>query len=246
MGKKLSEDEVQHALDFCVHLFSPTTPEQHEHARKKLGDALAFAEEEREHAGRDDDEDEEEKQASERQSKHDQEEQSFTAARLLDVKSPVIDPSALARILKARLSLAGVFRRTQSSPAVIGDLKGLCSVQPQPDLPVDDRPSSPASEPSSPVSAAFSVSSGSGTNSSWMNKRSRSSTTTMNKDNDDDDDDDDDKAGEHDQVMMVLEKVNARRVIHAEHGEGLNSLEREAIAGMVMRLQRGHLGLARC
>ena len=36
MGARLSEDEVQRALDFCVHLFSPTTPEQHESVRRRL------------------------------------------------------------------------------------------------------------------------------------------------------------------------------------------------------------------
>ena len=36
MGARLSENELQHALDFCVHLFDPTTPEQHEAVRKRL------------------------------------------------------------------------------------------------------------------------------------------------------------------------------------------------------------------
>ena len=36
MGARLSEDEVQRALDFCVHLFDPTTPEQHAAVRRKL------------------------------------------------------------------------------------------------------------------------------------------------------------------------------------------------------------------
>lgn len=30
MGARLSETELQKSLDFCVNLFSPTTPEQHE------------------------------------------------------------------------------------------------------------------------------------------------------------------------------------------------------------------------
>ncbi|OBZ69478.1 Tryptophan 2-halogenase [Grifola frondosa] len=47
------------------------------------------------------------------------------------------------------------------------------------------------------------------------------------------------------EVKMVLEKVNARRVIHAEHGNGLSSLEEEAFGGLVMRLHRGSLGLHR-
>ena len=46
------------------------------------------------------------------------------------------------------------------------------------------------------------------------------------------------------EMKMVLDKVNARRVIHAEHG-GLNGLESETIAGFVVRLVRGDLGLSR-
>lgn len=30
MGARLSESELQKSLDFCVNLFNPTTPEQHE------------------------------------------------------------------------------------------------------------------------------------------------------------------------------------------------------------------------
>lgn len=227
-----------------MHLFSPTTPEQHENVRERLGNAFALAEDDNEGAGHAAEEEANENEAVEGKSENDQEDQQrFTAARLLDVKSPIVDPSALARLLKAKLSLAGVFRRTQSSPAVNGAPAAgdLCSALPHHVLPADDGSSSLASEPSSPVSAAFSFSSGSGTNSVWLNRRSRSSTTTTYNQ-----DEVDGKAGEHDQMMMVLEKVNARRVIHAEHGEGLNSLEREAIAGMVMRLQRGQLGLVRC
>ncbi|KAI0264704.1 hypothetical protein BC834DRAFT_1042243 [Gloeopeniophorella convolvens] len=45
------------------------------------------------------------------------------------------------------------------------------------------------------------------------------------------------------EVQRILEKINARRVIHHEHG-GLHSLEEEALgAGYRMRLQRGNLGL---
>ena len=48
-----------------------------------------------------------------------------------------------------------------------------------------------------------------------------------------------------DEARMVLGKVNARRVIHAEHGNGLNSLEEEELGGFVLRLRRGELGLRR-
>jgi len=45
------------------------------------------------------------------------------------------------------------------------------------------------------------------------------------------------------EMRHVLEKINARRVIHREHS-GLHSLEEEALgAGYRIRLQRGRLGL---
>ncbi|THH13242.1 hypothetical protein EW146_g6960 [Bondarzewia mesenterica] len=36
MGPRLSESEVQRALDFCTDLFSPTTPEEHDAVRKRM------------------------------------------------------------------------------------------------------------------------------------------------------------------------------------------------------------------
>ena len=47
MGTRLAEDEVQRALDFCVHLFHPTTPEQHESVRRKLQEAVQWPLDER-------------------------------------------------------------------------------------------------------------------------------------------------------------------------------------------------------
>lgn len=45
------------------------------------------------------------------------------------------------------------------------------------------------------------------------------------------------------EVERILEKVNARRLIHREHS-GLHSLEEETLgAGYRMRLERGRLGL---
>jgi hypothetical protein len=45
------------------------------------------------------------------------------------------------------------------------------------------------------------------------------------------------------EMRRVLQKINARRVIHREHS-GLHSLEEEALgAGYRVRLQRGRLGL---
>lgn len=142
MGARLSEDELQRALDFCVHLFSPTTPEQHDSVRKKL-QALGLT------TDYDD----------------------STATRhgnpkgsdAMDVRAPVISPAKLDQLA-----------RRYASP----------------------------------------------------------STTAAAK-------------ADNLEVKMVLEKVNARRVIHAEHGNGLNSLEEEAVEGFVVRLQAGQLGLVK-
>lgn len=47
------------------------------------------------------------------------------------------------------------------------------------------------------------------------------------------------------EMQRILERINARRVIHREHN-GLHSLEEESLgAGYRMRLQRGRLGLVR-
>lgn len=45
------------------------------------------------------------------------------------------------------------------------------------------------------------------------------------------------------ETKMVLNKVNARRVIHAEYA--LNNLEDEALGGYVVRLLKGNLGLSK-
>ncbi|KAF9476349.1 FAD binding domain-containing protein [Pholiota conissans] len=42
MGARLSETELQKSLDFCVNLFNPTTPEQHEHLSRSNSIAKEF------------------------------------------------------------------------------------------------------------------------------------------------------------------------------------------------------------
>lgn len=148
MGARLTEDELQHALDFCVHLFDPTTPEQHAHVRAALEGLLVSP---RARAG---------------ESGHgEQDGRAADGAKLMDVHAPLVDPAKLAKVLQS-----------------IGPVSGL------------------------------GLTAGG--------------------------------AGREDaEMLMVLEKVNARRVIHAEHGNGLNSLEEEAVDGFVVRLERGALGL---
>lgn len=55
---------------------------------------------------------------------------------------------------------------------------------------------------------------------------------------------DDCKTGDPDRLLvnkMILDKINARRVVHPEYV--INNLESEPLEGFVMRLERGRLGL---
>ncbi len=196
MGARLSEDEVQRALDFCVNLFSPTTPEQHESVRSKLLESQWWPSEYDELSG-----------LEGRNPNSTVSQPGSCAERLLDVRAPIIDPNSLAKFLRTRLSLLrrNSFPPTASSP-----------------------PPSPSSFSSSVFTSFFNSSS------SDLDTRSDGGTEPEVE-----------CEGGDEEMRMVLEKVNARRVIHAEHGEGLNSLEEEAVCGLVVRLVRGNLGLNR-
>ncbi|GBE80947.1 FAD/NAD-P-binding domain-containing protein [Sparassis latifolia] len=142
MGTRLSEHEVQRALDFCVHLFDPTTPEQHEMVRRSLysfDDSLP------------------EDQSSPHEASNLGLDTDACPLDILDVRAPLLDPVKIEKFVSRRL-------------------------------------------------------------------RSHSHKSES-------------------EVRMVLDKVNARRIIHSEHGDVLNSLEEEKVDGYVMRLQKGKLGL---
>lgn len=209
MGARLSEDEVQRALDFCVHLFSPTTPEQHESVRRTLSEAMLP-----------EDDEEEVPYARPRTDSSDSQASRGLAERLMDVRAPVVDPGALARLLRSKLS----FFRRHSSPSMRSGTSYSTPFNISVSTASFSTTTTSATSPSSPVSDVFS-----------MGARSASSVSEL---------DAADEGGE-DEVRMVLDKVNARRVIHAEHGEGLNCLESEALGGLVVRLERGSLGLKR-
>lgn len=165
MGARLEEDELQHALDFCVHLFDPTTPEQHAHVRAALEGRIFSSHALASSPGGGDEHAED--CAGESMGAP------MDGAKLLDVHAPLVDPAKLARALQSMGVAYGVNTAGRGKPA------GM------------------------PVGV------------------------------------------EDAEMRMVLEKVNARRVIHAEHGNGLNSLEEEAVDGFVVRLERGALGLRR-
>ncbi|KAJ7496994.1 FAD binding domain-containing protein [Mycena latifolia] len=135
MGATLSETELQKSLDFCVNLFNPTSPEQHDRVagQTEIGQAL------------------------------------------LDVTSPIVDPTTLEKALHVEHN------------------------------PNPHRPSFPPSRMK-------------------LSNRDRS-------------------ASEVAETRMVLTKINARRVVHSEYA--INNFESEPIAGCVVRLERGRLGLAR-
>ncbi|KAJ6593576.1 hypothetical protein B0H19DRAFT_25711 [Mycena capillaripes] len=134
MGKLLSETELQRSLDFCVNLFNPTSPDQHDRVAAKAE----------------------------------------ISQSLLDVAAPLVDPTVLEKALH-----------------------------------VEHKP--PSSHKSAPPSSTIRLS-----------NRNRS-------------------ASEVAETRMVLNKINARRVIHAEYA--INNLESEPIAGYVVRLEKGRLGL---
>ncbi|KAH9918791.1 uncharacterized protein B0H18DRAFT_661236 [Fomitopsis serialis] len=161
MGTRLSEDELQRALDFCVHLFDPTTPEQHERVRRTLA-RLAV------HPGAESGIHVERGEARERQS-------------LLDVRAPIVDPSKLEKLLRFQSRRGS---ESSADPRVLerAETTGVAGAAP---------------------------------------------------------------GMEDAEVRMVLEKVNARRVIHSEHVDAVNSLEEEAVDGFVVKLERGKLGLRR-
>ncbi|KAM5533745.1 hypothetical protein V8D89_012618 [Ganoderma adspersum] len=178
MGTRLAEDEVQRALDFCVHLFDPTTPEQHETVRRKLelacGSILQSP------------------PSSDSPTPNKSNIES-DISRLFDVQAPLLDPSQLERVLCQQLQIQA--QGCYSPPAT---------------------PPSPRS-PYFPGSPTL----------SWRIPAVIPEAGTDSQS----------------EIRMVLDKVNARRVIHAEHGNGLNSLEEEELNGYVLQLRRGELGL---
>jgi len=162
MGHRLSEDEVQQALDFCGKLFAPTSPDEHRAAERLLAERL-------------------EGQAT------DNPDLETANLRFLDVHAPVIGPQVIDAVVW------GQFASTPRSASGVGDAA--------PDFQYNARNSGL-------------------------------------------------ECGELD-MKTILEKVNARRVIHSEHGNGVHNFEDEPLGqsgtdgGWVARLGMGRLGLVR-
>ena len=161
MGHRLSEDELQQALDFCGKLFAPTSPEEHHAAEKLLAERLGG-------------------QATDKPGLE------TANMRFLDVHAPIIDPRVIETMARERFVSA-----SDAHDKLVPDFQ------------------SNAKDPLG-----------------------------------------DSGCGELD-VRKILEKVNARRVIHSEHGNGVSNFEEEPLGqtaagrGWVARLERGRLGLVR-
>ncbi|KAK7691668.1 hypothetical protein QCA50_005067 [Cerrena zonata] len=316
MGAKLSEDEVQRALDFCVNLFSPTTPEQHASVREKLrslqsspqvplspsGDGaqtpctpprprfirpppLQRANTSSPHS----------RQLSMQiltsmtglgiREEDDVVGDEDAERRLMDVHAPIVSPRTLTQFLKTK------FNRTRSNTMPAPRVSGFVSPPTSPttssfgvDLAgrnVKGRRrsgtvstmgsrsrigqsivSTPAlsmssslsglSTPRSPLSSVPSDDESGSEREEFHDAAEHpippSDIEDGNKpevpEEEEEGGETEDDEEEVSEMKMVLDKVNARRVIHAEHG-GLNGLESEAVAGFVVRLVRGDLGLSR-
>jgi hypothetical protein len=249
MGARLSEDEVQRALDFCVHLFSPTTPEQHDAVRLQLEATLPEDAHEHEDSLGYQHEHERSQMTSDDglrsppivdSVQDDTAAMAYTrtpsgqsmAERLLDVRAPLVDPAALGRLLRAKLP--GLFHRRSSNASITSVASSVSAASvgsARSAVSGETVYTSPAvSGPGSPVSERFFVPPPLGGDC----RRGKGGIRGGG----------DDEGGDA-EVQMVLDKVNARRVIHAEHAGGLNSLEQEAVYGFVLRLVQGKLGLAR-
>ncbi|KAI0072427.1 FAD/NAD(P)-binding domain-containing protein [Panus rudis PR-1116 ss-1] len=340
MGAKLSEDEVQRALDFCVNLFNPTTPEQHASVKEKLQsfklESTRFEPNVRIHGVDDVPCEEGAVQVSSFHIPHEEtkskEEEDEAMDQLMDVRAPVVSPSILTRILRTRFRFRSLSTSAASadvnitplgSPApktrpraastmteptieplsrrpVLAPLIVSSSPAPSPLLPplpvlsavpslvpsssstaaaaaahcfsphsppsLNSRPdfddeysehrrdrdrmstisassfSSSPLEPATPVTPSFKVRFGDTQPPSSPSERFPDPSARAYFDRERGADGEEEEESE---MKMVLDKVNARKVIHAEHGEGLNSLEQEALNGFVVRLVRGSLGFVR-
>lgn len=184
MGARLSETELQKSLDFCVQLFSPTSPEQHERVAN-----------------------------------------SGVNKDFLDVNMPIMDPAVLEGALKVDIcvddeEVANERKLWNGYDRINGMLKahggevnekvGLETIN-------DD------SEGETPYK-------GNGVKLPPAVKRYD---RRMKRS-----DSDAQKAAE---TKMVVNKINARRVVHSEYA--INNFESEGLNGYVVRLERGKLGL---
>ncbi|TCD62537.1 hypothetical protein EIP91_006764 [Steccherinum ochraceum] len=224
MGAKLSEDEVQRALDFCINLFNPTTPEQYDLVREKLSKIQLNepASSDPPLGARDKDKDKDAECESGAVPG------SLSLNSWMDVRAPIVSPSNLARMLRTRLrSLSGAGSASGSPPPSPSTGSFAGGIPPPLPPPATASLSRESSGSPTPLERVAEAEEGEQSKSKPRSNGGGGSTA------------------EDTEMKMVLDKVNARRVIHADHMEGLNSLEQEDLEGFVVRLVRGRLGLVR-
>lgn len=184
MGARLSETELQKSLDFCVQLFSPTSPEQHERVAK---------------SGVDKD--------------------------YLDVNAPIMDPVVLEEALKVDKCVddeqvanerkhCNGYSRANGMQEVCGEeVNGKVGLET-----INDDSEGEAVNEDKTTKLPPAV--------KRYDRRMKRS------------DSDAQKAAE---TKMVVNKINARRVVHSEYA--INNFESESLNGYVVRLEKGRLGL---
>lgn len=239
MGAKISENEVQRALDFCVNLFNPTTPEQHKAVEEKLNELQITAMSDQQDVISEEENDE--KSGGPPPS-------ASALSSWMDVRAPIVSPTHLTKMLKMRLrsmSGSGFGSSTSSPPPSLSSVSSLGYISPPPPTSSDITLSSIPPSSSPPISQLDCVSELAEENPHNHPSNQLHHLKEADKDKDTQTHLVDRAPPEDSEMKMVLDKVNARRVIHVDHMEGLNSLEQEDVEGFVVRLVKGQLGLVR-
>jgi flavine halogenase len=195
MGARLSETELQKSLDFCVSLFNPTTPEQHERVARGEGLTMKM------------------------KSKNGERQLDAKALlELMDVSAPVVDPAILEDAMMISPDI-------EEEDGERDEHRIRNGVQPFGRFPGTRQTSGPT--------LTFRDRSHSESFLTFTSRdRSTSSSSTSSTSS---------EAEKAIETQLVLHKINARRVVQSEYG--INNLESEPLNGLVVRLERGKLGL---
>lgn len=210
MGARLSETELQKSLDFCVKLFDPTTPEQHERVARggwlkmktKFGNGNGNGKDERRLDAK-------------------------ALKELMDVTTPVVDPAVLERALRVETypDLDG-----KAAPRNdYGNGKGVNHFERSPGIKTRQSGGRTITFRDRSHSESYFITSRDRSTSSSSTDSTISSSSTSSE------------AEKAIETQLVLHKINARRVVQSEYE--INNLESEPLNGLVVRMERGRLGL---
>lgn len=103
MGQRLSEDELQQALDFCGNLFAPTSPEEHRAAEKLLAEKLQG-------------------QATDKGNPE------IANPKFLDVLAPVVDPRIIETVAQGQPKSGSDVKAASQSDANVADDPGYAGL----------------------------------------------------------------------------------------------------------------------